>query len=127
MHTDFVDELPGRAYYSRPMTFCRTLAVLFLAFLPLARAQDQANDLVPRATTVEASDSFLLHDARNAADGSPDSYWECSGTAAEPCWIEIGWKEPVSISEVVIRRYESRDGTPDLTRLKIEVFASGTW
>jgi beta-galactosidase len=123
----FIDCLPRSAYDSPLMNPSRLLAVVSIVLLSLAQAQNQNKDLVPQGVSFVASDSSLHHEARSAADGDSDSYWECLGTEATPCWFEIAWKEPVSIQEVVLRRYEPDRGARDLTRLKAEVFDNGSW
>jgi beta-galactosidase len=109
------------------MNFHRPFALVCLTLVSLAHAQTQNNNLVTLNTSIVASDSSMRHEARSAADGSLDSDWECSGSPAVPCWIEIAWKDPVSIRELVVQRYDARRGTRDLTQLKAEVFANGTW
>ena len=109
------------------MSCLRPFAIVTVLFLALAHAQNQNNDLATLGVTIRASDSSLPHEATSAADGSRDSYWECSGSPAAPCWIEIAWKDPVSIRELVVWRHQPRRGARDLTRLKAEVFENGSW
>jgi beta-galactosidase len=101
--------------------------VILLCLSSISQAQTENKNLAPESATVMASDSSMPHAPRQALDGSLDSYWECVGSHASPCWIEIAWNHPVSIRELVLRRWEPRRGTPDLTRLKAEVFEGTTW
>lgn len=108
------------------MNYYRRFAIVAL-FLSLAHAQVQNHNLAAQGASVSASDSSLGHEANNAADGSLDTYWECFGSPSAPCSIEMAWKDPVSIRELVLWRYEPQRGARDLTRLKAEVFANGSW
>lgn len=108
------------------MNYHRPFAIVTL-LLSLAHAQVQNNNLATQGASISASDSSLGHEANSAADGSLDTYWECFGSPSAPCWIEIAWKDPVSIRELVFWRYQPRHGTRDLTRLQAEVFANGSW
>jgi len=105
----------------------QTLAIVLLSFASLAYAQNQNNNLATQGVSVSASDSSMGHEVRSAADGSLDSYWECVGSPAAPCWIEIAWKDAVAIRELVLWRYQPRRGARDLTHLKVEVFENGSW
>ncbi len=109
------------------MNLYRLVAVICLILTSLADAQSQNKNVVASSASIIASDSSLRHDARSAGDGSLDSYWECAGSPVVPCWIEIDWKDPVSIRELVVQRYDARRGTRDLTQLKAEVFTNGVW
>ncbi|HLV86227.1 MAG TPA: glycoside hydrolase family 2 TIM barrel-domain containing protein [Candidatus Sulfotelmatobacter sp.] len=102
-------------------------AILLITLAPFTHAQQQNSNLATQNTSVQASDSSMHHEARNAVDDSSESYWECVGSEPAPCWIEISWKEPVSIRELVFRRYQARRGIRDLTHLKAEAFDAGTW
>jgi beta-galactosidase len=107
------------------ISHCWALVYLFFCFVA-ADGQTQKN-LSAETAYVRASDEAAGHQARNASDGSPDSYWECSGSGAAPCWIEFGWKDPVSIRELVVRRYPARRGAKDLTHFKAELFENRSW
>ena len=109
------------------MNSYRLVAVICLILISLANAQSQNKNLVTSSASIIASDSSMRHEARDAGDGSLDSYWECAGSAASPCWIEIDWKAPVTIQELVVQRYDARRGTRDLTQLAAEVFDNGGW
>src|SRR5579863_7411067 len=102
------------------MNYHRPFAIAAVLSLSLAQAQNQNSNLTTQRVSISASDSSLGHEAKSAADGSLDTYWECSGSPAAPCWIDIAWKEPVAIRELVLWRYQARRGTRDLTRLKAE-------
>jgi beta-galactosidase len=127
MHTELLTGGLDEHYYSRFMNCDRGFAFLALGLLSLAHAQIQNNNLVAQNVSISASDSSLRHGANDAADGSLDSYWECLGAPAAPCWIEIAWKDPVSIRELVLWRHQPRRGARDLTRLKAEAFTNGSW
>jgi len=112
-------------------------AILFLCLSSLAQsgfAQSQSaqspnpnQNIAAQGASVIASDSYIGHPPANAADGSDDSYWECVGSRTEPCWIEMDWKESVSIRELVFKRWGPRRGALDLTRFKAEVFDGTSW
>jgi len=102
-------------------------AVVLLSLCSFSQTQTENENLALQGASVTASDWSMRHEPRQALDGSLDSYWECVGSHATPCWIEIAWKDPVSIRELVVRRWEPRRGTPDLTRLKAEVFDGTNW
>ena len=87
-------------------------------------AQD---NVARRASGVEASDQSPTHSPRLAIDGSADTYWEVSGSNSSPSWIEISWKDPVPIREIVLRRYQAERRAPDLTHLKAETLQNGVW
>ena len=97
-----------------------------LLFSVAVEAETQRN-LSTETAYVRASGESVRHQAGNAADGSADTYWECSGSSAATCWIEFGWKDPVSIRELVVRRYPARRDTKELTHFEAEVFANGSW
>src|SRR5215469_3544594 len=100
--------------------------IVILLFSAAVEGQTQKN-LSTETAYVRASEDSARHRAGHAADGSPDTYWECSGSSALPCWIEFGWKDPVSIRELVVRRYPARRGAEELMHFEAEVFASGSW
>ena len=123
-----IDSLDRPAYHFGSMIRPWSYAVLILLLLPsVAQPQTPNKNLAVQNTSVLASDSSLGHEPGNAVDGSRGSYWECVGSQTMPCWIEIAWKDPVLIRELVVRRWEPRRGTRELTRLKAEVFDGTGW
>src|SRR5215467_6539752 len=102
------------------------IPILLLSAAVEAQTQKQKN-LSTETAYVRASGESARHRAANAADGSADSYWECSGSSAATCWIEFGWKDPVSIRELVVRRYPARREAKEVTNFEAEVFANGSW
>jgi len=113
--------------YSRLMNAQRIFVLIAALLLgSLTRAQSQSTNLAAAAVSIQASNSAIGYGPGNVADGS-DSYWECAGSPAVPCWLEISWKKPITLREIVVRRYGSGRGKPDLTHLKTEVFSNGTW
>ena len=107
------------------MNYLQGCVFLVLFFSCLTQGQTQNTDFATKAVSVTASSSSMQHDGHSAVDGSPNSYWECQGSPSAPCWIQIDWKEPELIRELVIRRWEPRRGAQDLTHLKAE-FSDGT-
>lgn len=102
--------------------FASTTAYSSDSFTESART----NDLAPQAEVLSSGTSGF-HGPREAADGLLESYWNTNGTADKPDWIEFTWKQPVTIRELVVRRYEADRGTRDLSRLKVEQFENGAW
>jgi len=109
------------------MNYFQSRILLVFLLASLGRAQNQNSNIATQAVSVSASDSTMQHEAHSAVDGSSNSYWECHGSAAAPCWIEIDWKNPELIRELVIRRWEPRRGSKDLTHLKAEFSDGTTW
>ena len=109
------------------MKTSRSLAVLSILLSSAAiEAQTQKN-LSTEAAYVRASEESSSHQAHNAVDGSTDTYWECSGSSTKPCWIEFGWKDSISIRELVVRRYPARHGDKELTHFEAQVFSNSSW
>jgi beta-galactosidase len=104
------------------------LAWTFAILLPVLSHRLHAQDnLALQATDVDASDESPNHGPRQAVDGSVGSYWEVAGSKSRPAWVEISWKDPITIRELVLRRYDAERGAPDITHLKVESFQNGVW
>ena len=106
------------------LRFAWTYAILLPVLSHGLYAQD---NLALQATAVEASDESPNHGPRQAVDGSVKSYWEVAGSNSRPAWVEISWKDAITIRELVLRRYDAERGMSDLTHLKVEGFQNGAW
>ena len=102
-------------------------AWIFVLLPVLSHGLYAQDNLALQATAVEASDESPNHGPRQAVDGSVGSYWEVAGSSARPAWVEISWKGPITIRELVLRRFDAERGAPDLTRLTVEGFQNGAW
>ena len=103
----------------------RSIWITPVLLLALAHAQNNQN--IANISSVAASDEAIGHSAKQAVDASLNTDWESSGSPANPSWIVLSWKDPVVIRELVIHRWESGHGVPDVTHLKAESFEGGTW
>src|SRR5215469_12186936 len=109
------------------MKTSRPWALIPILLFSVAGGAETQRNLSTETAYVRASGESVRNQAGNAADGSADTYWECSGSSAATCWIEFGWKDPVSIRELVVRRYPARREAKELTHFEAEVFANGSW
>ncbi len=98
--------------------------VLFLLLPGVLVAQ---YNLALQASGVQASDEVAGHAAKQTIDGSMHTYWESTGTKVSPAWIEISWKDPITICDLVIQRFYTGRHRPDLTLVKVDVLENGAW
>jgi beta-galactosidase len=105
--------------------FLRPVLLLLLSAVS-GFAQIQLN-LLSQHAHVRASNEIGTHEAKYIADGSNDTYWECAGSPAAPCWIEFTWQQPVSIRELMMRREPAREGAPEVTHFKLQALNNGKW
>lgn len=116
-----------------PFRKCCSIFLLFLCASAAAYSSDsfrepaKNHNLVSQASGVLSSGTSTHHGPRQAADGLLGTYWDVDGTADAPGWIEFTWKQPVTVQELVVRRYEPSTGVRDLTHLKVEGFENGAW
>ncbi len=101
------------------------IGILPLVLLTFANAQNNPN--IARDAAVVASGQTIENPAQQAIDGSVDTEWRAAGSPSSPAWIELSWKTPVPIREIVMRRWESRHEVAHVTRLRAEVFENGSW
>jgi hypothetical protein len=103
----------------------RSVWITPLLLVCLVHGQNNPN--IANASSVASSDEAIDQPAKQAVDGSLDTDWESSGSPENPAWIILSWKHAVAVRELVIHRWKSRRGAPDLTHLKAEIFEAGAW